>query len=93
MPASCGPAISVVAVYSERPKGPVLFSPLNTAAVTTQELVADRDTGHVQTLMDQPECVSGLQGLAVPQARRLEVELSVGWGSPARALRPGTECV
>ena len=38
-----------------------LFSPLNAAAVKTEELVADRDTGHVQALMDQPKCVAGLQ--------------------------------
>ena len=47
--------------YSEKQNGQALFSPLNAAAVKTEELVADRDTRHVQALMDQPECVAGLQ--------------------------------
>ena len=40
-----------------------LFPALNAAAVNNQALVADLDSGHVQPLMDQPECMAGLQSL------------------------------
>ncbi len=40
-----------------------LFSPLNAAAVNNEDFVADWYSGHVQTFVDQPECMAGLQSL------------------------------
>jgi hypothetical protein len=37
------------------------FSPLNASAVEIKKLVADWHSGHVQTLMHEPESMSGLQ--------------------------------
>ena len=39
------------------------FSPLNAGAVDNKKLVADRYSSHVEAFVDQPERMSGLQGL------------------------------
>jgi hypothetical protein len=54
-----------------------LFSPLKAAAVETKELVADRYSDQVQTLMYESERVSGLQSLLYvgPDGEKLSHEL------------------
>jgi hypothetical protein len=54
-----------------------LFSPLNAAAVETEELVTDRNSDQVQTLMYESERVSSLQSLLYlgPDSEKLSHEL------------------
>jgi hypothetical protein len=54
------PAIQLIAAASETRRAP-FFSPLSAAAVNDKAVMANLNTGHVQTLMDQPECMSGHQ--------------------------------
>ena len=53
------------------------FPAFNAAAVNNQALVADRDSGHIQTLMDQPECMAGIQSLLHlrPDGKKLSHQL------------------
>ncbi len=53
---------SLLTAYWVTPKARAPFSsPFNAAAVNNQALVADRESGHIQPLMDEPECMTGLQ--------------------------------